>query len=392
MKKKPKEYNFLKLNKIASYVKYHFNLKNSAGSCYFHGLPSLERTQRVGVGGWICASYDTWAQASYRTKKTVRKVFAGKDGLVELGLVELIPGDAHKRLATKIRRRNIEELKTLIPRERLNRFVPPEADSLAKKLESISIQWGQECFEPTYQAARTGRIYMSKPNLQNKPEPERIKQLFQPLSSNEILSYSDYSQGEPTILFHALRENLLWKHPKNPSDIYNDLASHRRISRDKAKQALLKYFYSPFREISVPSEWDLPPGHYIINLFNAVNTYRLRLWEIGSPIKGTPRHADTLFSRSIFSNPRQRIHRGTLLAWRIQGTLADIFNSALTSVLDAHDKGDIRFLLQLYDGIYAAVTSSNINLVANKMKEAAQDAGIELETTQKTIKKEGDGI
>ena len=341
--------------------------------CYFLGLPALELSTGAGVGGWVCASYDKWAQATYCSKKTARQALAEKCGLTDLGLVDLIGGDHRKRLATKIRRRDIEELRTLIPRERLNRFVPPEAAFLAERLESIGIQWGQKCLLPTHRAKKTGRIYMSNPNLQNKSEAERIDQLCQSLASDEILTYTDYSQGEPTILLHTLRENSLWEDPKNPSDIYNDLASHRRMPRKEAKQDLLKHIYSPLREIAAPPEWELPPGHYITDLFNAVNAYRLRLWGLEVRQRAV---LVTLLSRRIFADPRERIHRGKLLSWRLQGTLADIFNLALTSVLDAHDKGEIRFLLQLHDGIYAAVTPSNINLVANKMKEAAQESGI----------------
>ncbi len=146
---------------------------------------------------------------------------------------------------------------------------------------------------------------------------------------------------------------------KEPGDVYNDIASARRVSRTVAKQDLLAAFYTYLKNCSVPEAWNLPDGHYAIGLMDAVDSYRQLLWERGAPRGRTRRHVYTLLGRKIQSSPggKRRPHRGSMLSWHLQGSLADIFNEKLRRLLALHHAGNLRFLLQQYDGFYVACST-----------------------------------
>ena len=376
MRRKP--YNFRERRRADQYVRNHFrDMKGPLAHCYFLGLPHLEQITEAGFAGWICASFERWAKASFHTEKTVKKAI---EGLQSMGLIDFKRGEWKQRLATKVRRRTLNEIKNMVPRERLNKYVPVDAEALAERLESIGVDWGGEHLTPRYTAKRTGRIYMNTPNLQNKPEQKRIAKLAASLLPGETLVCCDYSQGEPSVLLHSLRENSLWPYIKNPADIYNDLSSALGIPRQEAKGKLLKLFYSRRRTVTVPLEWNLPADSYLRKLPEAVNEYRNRLWETGKPRGGKPRFTSTVLGRTIPAEPRDRVHRGKILSWRIQGSLADIFNDALKEILNAHERGEMRFLMQVFDSVYVTVKQGEEQRVPDIMEQAAVKAGIEIST------------
>ncbi len=346
-------YDFSAMAETERFVRSRFpDLRGAAAHCYFLGLQTLERIKGVGVGGAVLASLDEWAKNAYVNRRTARAALAKLAGM---GLVEFKVGESKRGVASKTRRRLPEEIATLVPPEVLDRHAPPDAVALAKDLQELGTPWGGMTVRPRFEAKRTGRIYMSAPALQQKPRQEIVSNLRACLAPGESLVHADYSQGEPTILMWALRRHGMFQGEREPNDVYNDLASLLSIPRGDAKAKLLQVFYSAAPVAAVPEPWGIPPDHYLRRLVGAVDEYRRRLWEGGRPRGRTGRHVHTLLGRCIASSPGTgRVHRGTVLSWHVQGTLADIFNAKLKALLALHRAGSLRFLLQQHDGVYVA--------------------------------------
>lgn len=358
----------------------HFpDLSCACAACYFVALPRFERNKNIGFGGWIKVPFDVWTEKGFQSKNTV---MGSLKRLRNLGLIELIPGNSKKRIPTHIRRRTVEEIISSVSREVLERFVPGKAEAIAGRLQKIGLLLDGKIVYPKYNAVNTGRIYMSKPSLQNKPEEVREMKLGETLRPGEAMCQLDYSQAEPTILFSELT-----KHGGvegfRPKDVYQDLASIRQVDRATAKYDLLFVFYSPLTKIMAPDHWNLPQGHYIHRLIAEVNDYRNLLWQTTKPKGRECRKVHTITGRPIVKSPHESMHRGKLLAWRLQGSLADIFNNALARCLDGHDAGQWRVLLQVHDSIYVAGDPDTAHAVIQIMEEAARETGIMIEAKHK---------
>lgn len=274
-----------------------------------------------------------------------------------------------------IRRMSVDEISARVSHDVLYKFIPEEAARIADRLHKIPVVWNGKDTYPFFTVAKTGRIFMSKPSLQNRPEVERVQHLTRYLRQGEKLRHFDFAQAEPTILLWELRQHgylTQWSHQQ--ADVYNDLASIRAVPRNTAKADLLALFYSPGTHIAAPREWLLPPDHYIHTLIGAVDSYRNDLFRNTQPIGKAERIIHTARGRPIRKVSLERGHRGKYLAWRIQGTLADIFNGALAQILDGHDKEQWRLLLQVHDSVYIADREDHTTDIVAIMEGQAKQA------------------
>ena len=373
-----KTFNFAEYCEIDKYVRAHFqDLPASAFHVYHTGLPFLERTRSIGVGGRVVVPEDKWALASGVMAKTAGKALRK---LGTLGLIEFVPGNSAKRICNTVRRKLIPQLQKTISPEALHATIPDHAERIAERLQRIPIVWKGEKITPEHNAKKTGRIYMSKPNLQGTPERERFPNLVAGTPGGWTLVSCDYKAAEPTVLFHLLRQHGFLKHDHKPEGVYQQLATIRGIERSIAKLDFLALVYSPWKHITIPTHWHIPQTHDLQAVVAAAEKYRQYLWEQGKPTATGRRHTVTLGGRKITANPRENMHRGKLLSWQVQGTVADIFTQALNATLDLHDRGALCFCLQLHDSIIVAMPGSESTCLADIMQKAAQGMGIEIST------------
>ena len=151
--------------------------------------------------------------------------------------------------------------------------------------------------------------------------------------------------------------------------------------RDKAKVAFQKHLtYTMRPHVIIPTEWDLPDNHFLRTLVQGVNTYRDMLFREGKPTKFEPRHVFTLTTRKICGVRSEKHHRGKMLAWRIQGTLADVFAPVLGRILDDDEKGLCKLFLPVHDCVFVAIKQDSKYSPKRIMDEEAKKAGLPLRT------------
>ena len=113
----------------------------------------------------------------------------------------------------------------------------------------------------------------------------------------------------------------------------------------------------------------VPEDGRLAEFIDAVARHREELWTTGKPSGQNRRHVHTLLGRRIEAPPGRRVHRGTILAWRTQGSVADIFNLKLKALLALQKEGSLRLLLQQHDGVWvSSATPSACSMVRDVME------------------------
>jgi hypothetical protein len=333
----------------------------------------MERMAGVGFGGTIVKSLDVWARESGCDRKTLTKAFGR---MTARGLLTYKPGVARTRTAGRVKRT------TNLQAASVEHF-PPKTRDVLRRLSEIPVDWKGQKVKSKFKLTRTGRFSMSAPNLQSKASSERVENLLHGLKDSEVLRVCDYSQADPTVLTQVLKQRGLLPQGFDLSNLYQTLASIRSIPRADAKRDLLAILYSDCRELKTPQAWGIPPRHRVREFLAAVDRLRVSLWESGEKTAERRRHVFTQGGTVIESIRGDRMHRGKLLAWMVQGTVAEIFADALSAILDAHDEGILRFLLGVHDAVYT-VEPKGQQLAAQLMEDAAHQRGFTLTTTQET--------
>jgi len=392
-------------DEVEAFVRRHLRDMDSTAYClYMLALPTLER-QQDGYGKPVLASQDSWAQACHFSRPATAK---GLRTLAACGLIHLTPGDnglvTGKRLASKVRRCSIEEIRSLCPREILERFAPPDAERLADVLNRRGVPWHGETISPHWFTTNTGRIESKEAIYRTEghnTRQERNRAFVASLKPGEVLLNSDYSAAEPSILCHDLQRLGLLTRPVDPANIYEAILKAASVNRggakmlfnpyarrqktrfisanrDGAKQLFNAIAYSPCRRLVIPQEWDLPPDHFLRDLIPALERYREHLWKHGRDTPDAPRHVVTLTGRRIEHDRKTRMHRGKPIAWRAQGTVADVLLSTIPAILEAEREGRCRFFFQAHDALFVAVPKDSDFNPAAIMEKAADDAGLPL--------------
>jgi len=221
---------------------------------------------------------------------------------------------------------------------------------------------------------------MTKPRTNTKKY--RLKAFRKSLATDEVLVEADWRAAEPTVLCHALRKRGLLPAGVIPELIYEAVQDARSCDRDTAKRKFQKLVYGPSRVLAIPAEWKIPRRHSLRDLAAAVNVYRTDLWERGKPRKGQPRFVHTLTGREILSD-RRRTDRGDILAWQLQGTVADVFTPVVDHILNDEEQRHCRFFLPCHDGVFVAIKQGSDYDPAAVMQQHAERAGIPLQAKVK---------
>ena len=377
MKRKP--YDFHRERDYAAWARSHFpDIRGAAFHALYFVLPELERRTGVGFGGRVAATWDAWAAESGDDRRTIAH---GLEDLAIRGLIAMTKGNAKERKSTLVKRHSIEEVERRTAASSLHKYIPENIEALARKLEERGTWWGGNLEHPKYTVKDTGRIVTSAPCFHNRKPDERNRRLVENLRDGETLVECDFKQAEPSVILSALSRRRLLESTRSPSDIYQDLASIRSVPREEAKRDILALFYSPYQRVTVPTDWSIPGDHFLRGLIAAVDELRQILWQDGRSSGKERRHVLTLNGRKMVVPRGRRTHRGLLLSWLAQGTIADLMTGVVESLLDREAASDLRFFLSVYDSCYVATLhgEQGARQVSTIMESVARSHGLTIE-------------
>lgn len=349
------------------YVRTRFrDMSSAAFNMYFSGLRLLERNLTKKPFVAFDATEEDWQEYSHLSIPTIRRTLPL---LHRLGVIEFRAGsngrDGHGRKKGRVRRRSIDEMKRHVTAAILERFVPADADELGQRLQMHGVPWHDKVIYPRWSVAITGRLSPcgSTPMTARRTNTKgaRLKAFRAALQSGEVLLECDVRSAEPTLLIHDLERSGLLAPGKSAEDVYALLQTLPIIQgRDHAKREFQRHLaYTSRQRIVVPPGWGLPEDHFLRSLAAAVDQHRETLWCDGRPSKGSARHVYTLAGRKVSAARGRKIHRGRVLSWRIQGTVADIMLKVVSRILDDETKGLCRFFMFAHDAVFVAITKGS---------------------------------
>ena len=82
----------------------------------------------------------------------------------------------------------------------------------------------------------------------------------------------------------------------------------------------------------------------------------------------------TVTGRKIEANRAEPPHRGQILSWKIQGTVADITNAACVEIIERESSEGWQFCFPAHDSVYVIGTPEQAPEIAAILKQKAVDA------------------
>lgn len=295
--------------------------------------------------------------------------------LKEAGLIEYEAGEALKmgKIATRFRRLTIEEIKNgkIMPMLRYEKM--PSAVKLSQVIKSRFILWSGKKEKIFKAISKTGRIYTT---VSSAKKEEREKNLVCNAGKDEILIEVDYKQAEPTTILTMLDYKFPFK------DIYNELAKAEHISRDEAKKKLNSLNYIDGNPSKIILQWKDKSKELFFEYAQKLEQKREELWK-KSKLK--PRGSRTLTGYFVKANKGDKIHKGHIFNWAVQGTVSDILNIACLEIIRKEKSNAWRFLYPLHDSAFIVCKKDDTEKIKKIFENTARSKGINLQTTVKTL-------
>jgi len=382
MKSKP--YNFEQAAKLENYVRkrYRNQLSNGALSFYLCAFQTLERSG-LGLCEPITATYPDLAATGFKNTSRLKPVLDSLKGvLCEVETGTPIKGADGKK-ATRIRRYTLNELMNDKPRLKLIDYAPADARELETILYSRTFVYGKETTcRPLWNVLKTGRIQSAKPNVQGDPEKKRIENLCAGLQPGQVLIYADYKAAEPSIIQKAIGYSF----DSNPYETAADLLG---IDRSKAKIKLNALAYTADSKTAL-SFWQCPPAEKeFMPYAEALTDYKEKLWITGTPRNKKRRFVNTLSGRKIEADRGSFPHHGKILAWQIQGTVADILNAACLKIIELESSRGWKLCFPEHDAVYVIGTPEQAEEIKDILEAEAARLNQSLSVKVETFKEGG---
>ena len=333
MQKKPSnEYPSTAADVLEDYIRRNVRISPRAWHVYA-GLRWVERDKENRFCETVFTSYRELSALARVDVKSISKVLCE---LHAAGLIVLQVGSPRlsEKQGTAI---------TRVPLDALRGVTHPQIETAARLAAALSgkpiLFNGREEF-PVFTVSRTGRVNSSRPNLQGIPEDERKKGLSAAIPEGCALFYADICQAEPTVIKHVLGIRAR-------TDCYKAWMDATGDKRPEAKKAINRIAYAKNTEGCV-SHWPIAAQkHPSLSAYvKALLTYRDNLAETARKTK----RVLTLSGRAITWGSGTRPHKGNFLSWQMQGTVADVVNTACLDLL-----ADAKALLPVHDAIYAVL-------------------------------------
>ncbi len=103
------------------------------------------------------------------------------------------------------------------------------------------------------------------------------------------------------------------------------------------------------------------------------------------------RFVSTLAGRKIDAQRGDAPHRGRILSWQIQGTVADILNAVCLKIVGLEAETRWRLLLPVHDAVYVAGIPEDADKIRKLMEAEAKALRLPLKVTVDTYRK-GDHV
>ena len=374
-------YDYEAADKLGNYVRrrYRNQLSNGALQIYF-SLPYLEK-QGLGCCQPITANYKTLGFASFKDSSGLKKPLQELEGV----LCEVVLGSPIKeeKKATQIRRYTLKELMNGNLKDRLIDYTPVCAKELAEQLNALPFVYGSEKLcQPFWHASKAGKVISSKPNVHGNSKGVRARELCAGLGAYELLFHLDFKQAEPSIIRQAIETELV-------ASPYEVLAEIMGVSRGDAKSRINSLAYSPLSAVRILDQWPREAQTLFMPYASALDSYKEKLWVRGKPHGKRRRFVSTLGGTRVEADRGQRAHRGQLLNWHIQGTVADIVNAASRKIIKLSEERGWRYCFPLHDAVYVIGTPNHQDELRSILENEARRLNLKLEVKVETFDSSG---
>lgn len=366
--RKLKEYDHSANKKLGDYVrmKYRDQLSNGALQLHLFAMPYFEEKQ-LGFCQPFTASYDKIGWVACKNNSGLKRLLSALNGvLCDVQFGKSIKGGAE---ATVIRRYSLAELKAAKKSKLIDKS-PDHAKRLSEAL-ARPFTYGDTKCTPFWNIAKTGRVLSRKPNVQGDSKKLRVKKLCQGLAEGQVLLDLDIKQAEPSVIQHVLKYRF-------DSDPYGLLANTMEIDRQDAKPKLNILAYAVARAVKIIKYWPPEAQELFRDYAEALDEYKEKLWEIGRPKSKQRRFADTLGGSRIYADRGTRIHRGKVMNWHIQGTVADIINTASLEIIQRESTEGWKLCFPVHDSMYVVCKNKQQPVLKEIIIRIAKDLGLDL--------------
>jgi archaellum component FlaF (FlaF/FlaG flagellin family) len=128
--------------------------------------------------------------------------------------------------------------------------------------------------------------------------------------------------------------------------------------------------------------WDNYLHSIFIPYAEALDDYKNKLWNSGKPIGKRKAFVYTLNKTKITdTNNGKKIHKGNLLNWLVQGTIADVINQTSLDLINQ----EFNYLFPVHDSFYINANKSAIDSIINILNNRLQIIGLEMDSEIKII-------
>ncbi len=378
-----RSYDTALARELEKYFRRHVASKvgNSAARTYL--LLSYVEQDQGGCCAPITLDERSLARSVFVARNTIVKDLRA---LAAVGVIEYKPGQAVlvDGKATQLRRFTPGEIKGTKGSTALDDHTPGDAAAVCDVLNARTFVYDGQPVRPRFAACSTGRIYTSQPNPQQDDEDTRFRKALTGTERGEFVIEVDYRQADATVVCVLLDEAELYRASDWPTDIYQELATLMGTNREEAKKHGNRLFYCTNSRAYVNSLCvNAPRGTFVRDIAIALDKYKARLWEESRPRGKRPASVTTLGGTVIKGTNGQRrksIHRGTLLNWKCQGTVADAMNSAVRKLIDMEAVSNWRVLFPIHDSVIMTTTTNCSREVQDVMEDAARVRGLPINT------------
>jgi hypothetical protein len=335
---------------------------------YLLALPYLEQ-RKFGFCQQATANYDEIAKAACKDYSGLKKpLLELKDVLCDVQIGKPIKNG---KCATVFRRYTLSELQEKNRKSLIINKDPIHAKKLSERLESRSFAYGNnaEC-KPYWNISKTGRVLSNKPNVQGDRKDKRAKMLHHGLRNGLVLFDIDIKQAEPSIIQQILNYQF-------DSDPYDLLAKTMEIDRKKAKPKINMLAYAK-SAVKIVRYWSANAQILFMPYAEKLDKYKADLWELGKPKGRQRRFVDTLGGSRICADKGERNHQGKILNWQIQGTVADIINTACLEIIQREQAEGWNLIFPVHDSVYIVGKTQQLEELKQVIIRKAEDVGLDL--------------
>jgi hypothetical protein len=373
-----RDYDLAGADQIERYARKHLRdrISNGCLSFYLNGMKALEQANH-GLCKPVVANYADIAAAGICDKTSVKKHLVALKGLLcEVEIGEPVKGGK----ATMVRRYALEEIEAREAREAGQAGPPSVAQRLADALNSRQFAYGPETIQPKWSVTKTGRVQSARPCVQQHAAEVRLAKIARGCGPGEVVHSLDYRRAEPTVLCH-LMEWPGW----DGKDVYDIVAAAWGCERAAAKVEVNK-LATCSSACSVLAHWPVKARDALLPYAQAVDVYKAKIWSEGAPVVGkSRRHVVTVGGNRLETKRGEDVHKGQMLAWKLQGSVADMLNAAALRIIEGEPAEGGRFVFPCHDAVYVIGGASHRDRLESWILEEAKRCGVQMQVSYKAV-------